>query len=624
MRLDLTSFMFGVELKGGAGTPAWGTALGQGAEKKLNPQSDNFYAGLIYSAIEDVSNVKCPLGKGGAVVVGGQPNDKFSVDLASKFTKIYANGKKINGAMFILLVTKEKESVHAGRRTLKYNIKITYNENRINEECVNKMISALDLNENSAWLVYDIDIINQDELHFSVLVIDKNGKKVYENSDERKKDFERLLSENNIEINNELDSNTNQFKRNRIVFGAPGTGKSFKLNTEKDQLVQSEEQYERVTFHPDYTYANFVGIYKPIMKMEDLKNNDIKDVLSVLNDQSKSAQQKHDELYDKFADEVGNTRLQTLVGLYDDGDFVPKNKSGEDTNTVFRNLGRAIRRYVKLVDESDSGNISYEYVPGPFMRLYVKAKKDPYNNYLLLIEEINRANVAAVFGDLFQLLDRKEDGTSEYPIEASEDIKKFLKKEGVELVNNKIEIPKNLFIWATMNSADQGVFPMDTAFKRRWDFEYIGIDAEEEKIKNRVIELKIENGCQYFTWNMLRKAINDHIAKNKINEDKQLGPFFVSEKILNKVFDDNNIDETINSEEKFINVFKNKILMYLFEDVFKSKPMKIFNDGNHTGIYRYSEICDNLKKIGLKIFCIDGMDKVFTMDKTTIKDILDD
>ena len=518
MRLDLTSFMFGVELKGGAGTPAWGTALGQGAEKKLNPQSDNFYAGLIYSAIEDVSNVKCPLGKGGAVVEGGQPNDKFSIDLASKFTKIYVNGKRINGAMFILLVTKEKESVHAGRRTLKYNIKITYNENKINEECVNKMISALDLNENSAWLVYDIDIINQDELHFSVLVIDKNGKKVYENSDERKKDFERLLSENNIEINNELDSNTNQFKRNRIVFGAPGTGKSFKLNTEKDQLVQSEEQYERVTFHPDYTYANFVGTYKPVM----------------VNDN----------------------------------------------------------------DNEKSSDISYEYVPGPFMRLFVKAKEHTDTPYLLLIEEINRANVAAVFGDLFQLLDRDDNEESMYPVEASEDIKKFLSKSGIELENNKIKIPNNLFIWATMNSADQGVFPMDTAFKRRWDFDYISINNNEESIKNKEFKIDIENKNgkvigSPLNWNLIRKSINKYLSENKINEDKQLGAYFISKKILNS-----------NNNKDFIDTFKNKVLMYLFEDAAKQKRTDIFAGASSKGYdsNRYSSICECFDEYGIECF----------------------
>lgn len=122
------------------------------------------------------------------------------------------------------------------------------------------------------------------------------------------------------------------------------------------------------------------------------------------------------------------------------------------------------------------------------MRVYVEALKSGRTEnpqpHLLLIEEINRAKVAAVFGDVFQLLDRDDDGVSEYEIQASEDIRKYLAKQlgGTPDNYQKIRIPNNMFIWSTMNSADQGVFPMDTAFKRRWNFEYLGINENEEKI----------------------------------------------------------------------------------------------------------------------------------------------
>ena len=138
--------------------------------------------------------------------------------------------------------------------------------------------------------------------------------------------------------------------------------------------------------------------------------------------------------------------------------------------------------------DADGTSIRYDFVPGPFMRVYVEAIKsgrtDAPQPHLLLIEEINRAKVAAVFGDVFQLLDRDDDGVSEYEIQASEDIRRYLAKElgGVPDNYKKIRIPNNMFIWATMNSADQGVFPMDTAFKRRWNFEYLGINESEEEI----------------------------------------------------------------------------------------------------------------------------------------------
>ena len=310
------------------------------------------------------------------------------------------------------------------------------------------------------------------------------------------------------------------FSRNRILFGAPGTGKSYTLNQDRLNLLgeDSDADYERVTFHPDYSYANFVGTYKP----------------------------------------------------------------------------------VPHTDSDGKDSITYEYVPGPFMRIFVEALKNSMTNdikpFLLIIEEINRANVAAVFGDIFQLLDRDDDGVSEYPIQASEDIKKYLagKLGALPQAYTQIRIPDNMFIWATMNSADQGVFPMDTAFKRRWDFTYLGIDDNADNIRGKYIYLG-EGKSQKVEWNKLRKAINRFLANEKINEDKQLGPYFIS-KTLVAPLDSDEIDR-----EEFIRVFKNKVIMYLFEDAAKQKRSKLF-EGCSNGYSRYSEICKEFDKKGIGIF----------------------
>lgn len=312
-----------------------------------------------------------------------------------------------------------------------------------------------------------------------------------------------------------------EFYRNRILFGAPGTGKSFTLDKDRKKLLgeDNEIDYERVTFHPDYSYANFVGTYKP----------------------------------------------------------------------------------VPCKDSNDEDAITYEYVPGPFMRVYVEALKngrtDDVKPFLLIVEEINRANVAAVFGDVFQLLDRGEDEVSEYPIQASEDIKKYLAKELGGTINDyaKIKIPDNMFIWATMNSADQGVFPMDTAFKRRWDFTYLGIDDSEKDLIGKTVVLGKNPTKQQVEWNSLRKAINKFLANNKVNEDKQLGPYFISKKIVVPA----NGNE-INSEA-FISTFKNKVIMYLFEDAAKQKRAKLF-EGCFDNSSRYSEICKEFEIKGIGIF----------------------
>ena len=310
-----------------------------------------------------------------------------------------------------------------------------------------------------------------------------------------------------------------KFARNRIIFGAPGTGKSFQLNKEKETLLSGSGEYERVTFHPDYSYANFVGTYKP----------------------------------------------------------------------------------VPYKDSNDQDGITYSYVPGPFMRTYIKAlensKSDTPKPYLLIIEEINRANVAAVFGDVFQLLDRGDDETSEYPIQASEDIKKFLSDSlgGYPEDYSEIRIPDNMFIWATMNSADQGVFPMDTAFKRRWDFTYLGIDDNEDGIVGKKIILGKAEHRKEIDWNELRKAINEELLSYKVNEDKLMGPYFISKKTFPE---DGNIDPDV-----FAQVFKNKVIMYLFDDAAKQKRLSLFSGCSDKDKSQYSKICASFDTLGVDIFC---------------------
>ncbi len=317
-----------------------------------------------------------------------------------------------------------------------------------------------------------------------------------------------------------------EFPHNRILFGAPGTGKSFTLNREKDLLLADGGEYERVTFHPDYSYANFVGTYKP----------------------------------------------------------------------------------VPCKDSDDKDAITYSYVPGPFMRTYVKAlqnsKTDTPKPFLLVIEEINRANVAAVFGDVFQLLDRGDDEVSEYPIQASEDIKKYLAGElgGNPDDYSEIRLPDNMFIWATMNSADQGVFPMDTAFKRRWYFTYLGIDDSEAGIVGKKVVLGQGDYRRIVEWNALRKAINNELLTYKVNEDKLMGPYFISKKNLPE---GEMIDPAV-----FTRIFKNKVIMYLFDDAAKQKRITLFSGCDEKAKNQYSKICREFDAKGVYIFC-EGISSQF-------------
>lgn len=327
---------------------------------------------------------------------------------------------------------------------------------------------------------------------------------------------------------------------NLIFFGAPGTGKSYQLNKlgvqakDNPEGLFPKEHVRRVTFYPDYTYSQFVGSYRPFTK--------------------------------------------------DD-------------------------------------KIGYQYVAGPFLRTYIDATLHPYDRYLLIIEELNRANPAAVFGDVFQLLDRSAFGSSEYsvsvPVEMAACIKESLdeldddEREDIEkncdpdldfqdfceFTMRDLQLPPNMYIWATMNSADQGVFPMDTAFKRRWDFRYMGINEGEDaalggpggkKLSNYTVSI----GSRRVIWNELRKAINMLLLDNGVNEDKLLGPFFISPEALS--------DKPYGNGKKsrFVSAFEDKVLLYLYEDAGKMKRKGIFQNANAT----FASVCEEFEGRGVEVF----------------------
>lgn len=188
MRIDLSSMMFNMPLKVGGGTSSWGTSLGQGTDHKLDfAGSESIIVGMVYSKTKKDDEIYCPLGK------GGNKQDDYEYVLSAKFDKIYVNKVLIPDASFVLLIVKQlvaNATQHIGRRTLKYSPKITFNKKTINQDCIDKIIDYVGLNNDSAWFVSDIDIVNQDELHFTIKIVDKDNKKEFEDSSERKKFIE--------------------------------------------------------------------------------------------------------------------------------------------------------------------------------------------------------------------------------------------------------------------------------------------------------------------------------------------------------------------------------------------------------------------------------------------------
>ena len=340
--------------------------------------------------------------------------------------------------------------------------------------------------------------------HISDVITNENGlcfaeriKSEYENT--------IVVKTQNVELNSMkseagMDVNLLNKPRQLITYGAPGTGKSHEIAC----LIRNEAVLEcfRTTFHPDSDYSTFVGAYKPVM---------------------------------------------------------------------------------------EGSSIAYKFRPQAFMNAYVKAwremaeaKKEEREakNVVLVIEEINRGNCAQIFGDLFQLLDRGNSGYSCYPIDADTDLAEWLKdekqlgdklevlemppdieeKEWKKVKNLKnLALPPNLYIWATMNTSDQSLFPIDSAFKRRWDWKYVPISKPDKKDEPNWKERKIEVGGELFDWWDFIRLMNKYIKGATESEDKQLGYFFVKA---------DDATGYISAD-----TFANKVLFYLYGDAFKSFPL---------------------------------------------------
>lgn len=356
----------------------------------------------------------------------------------------------------------------------------------------------------------------------------------------------------------------------QIYYGAPGTGKSYGIND-----LTKPYSTIRTTFHPDSDYSTFVGAYKPVMQKVDLRD---------------------------------------LSG--------------------------------HIVEGVQEDRIVYTYVKQAFLKAYLGAwqkyakggeKTEPQ---FLVIEEINRGNCAQIFGDLFQLLDRSDNGFSTYPIEADSDLQNEIKKafaEGGEYaLENELDVddavdgytsnygetlsddikngrvlllPNNLYIWATMNTSDQSLFPIDSAFKRRWDWRFV-------KIADAGKGWKIKCGIEYCDWWTFVEEINKKIAKETSSDDKKLGYFFCKPPK----------DSDTITEDKFVG----KVLFYLWNDVFKDGDISLFKVSDKPE----AEICfdafygsdNNVNVDAIRTFLVGvvGEDNILSNDDVPVAIDVDD
>ncbi len=467
MNIDITSFFFNSEIAGGSATAAWGTSIGQAESKQCRiktetPGVSDLLYGMVY---------KSNTNRDGFELTKGTASRDYI--LYSIFNKVYANDSLIDGASFIVLLSREKTTRHSGRLNISYPPYAKYSDDDVtidNSETIDAIRQSLGCKKEGCWFAYDLSVKNQDELHFSCVVVNKDDKMVYTGkSSNRSKAWASLIpnTEQKVAILKGLDKEIKQI----IYFGAPGTGKSHAI-----QDIVDKDNCVRTTFHPDSDYSTFVGAYKPTMEK---------------------------------------------TGVI---------RSGKEET-----------------------KISYTFVPQAFLKAYIAAWTNPDVPYYLVIEEINRGNCAQIFGDLFQLLDRK-DGVSEYPIKADNDLCTYLTEQlpkGCEgIANEELKLPSNLYIYATMNTSDQSLFPIDSAFKRRWDWKYIPINDGKEG-------WKISTGDYEYDWWSFLQKINSVIGTSTESVDKKLGYFFAK------------AEDKIISADKFVS----KVIFYLYNDVFKDNDI---------------------------------------------------
>ena len=516
MNIDLGSLFFNASIETGGGTPSWGTALGQSSPdyKLTYPGAADILIAMDYCYWPLSDSISCKLGKGGKeykAIASQSIDSKYEITKAAVFYDVYV---KVENRLipvdkpFILLVTRENENTHKGRRTLKYSDSTSIGEfsNKDFYDAVQVQLGG----PNVCWFAYAIDAVEQSKLIISIVKVSDTHES-YANPETRKRTWMSLLptsmqasfgTQNSFSFNISPSYTPSQI----IYYGVPGCGKSNKI---REQLKNVPEKNKvRVVFHPEYTNAEFIGQILPKV----------------------------------------------------------------------------------------NGHVTYEFTPGPFTQIIKRAYLNPNEHFYLVIEEINRGNAAAIFGDTFQLLDRLKvgetdtlgndpanaavntftEGWSQYFVQ-NDDVNAYIRgnENSIQIgnirfaSNTAIRLPPNLSILATMNTSDQNVFTLDNAFQRRFDMELVRNEFDLTKpAVNAQYNAEIDDtGIKWGQfWGWINAKITATLKGLSSTEDKRLGVWFVSN--VGGIIDDK--------------VFAEKVLKFLWDDVFKFKRPQVFAEGIDT------------------------------------------
>ncbi len=399
-----------------------------------------------------------------------------------------------------------------------------------------------------------------------------------------------------------LKSNKN-FPLQVIYFGAPGTGKSYAV----EQITNNNNSI-RTTFHPDSDYSTFVGCYKPMQKV----GKQISTKISLEKLKEKATEIINQPAGDKVEQIIDFISLyaERLCEIVEEREDVKSLQNLMNIHFGFSNETYLSKMILKVLEErkSNTNEITYAFQPQAFTQAYVKAWQNLNEPFYLVIEEINRGNCAQIFGDIFQLLDRdSKTGYSNYKITPDQDLQMYLANEfanteieDVEIKNGvKMQLPGNLHILATMNTSDQSLFPIDSAFKRRWDWKYIPIDYTD-------LGHYITCGDKKYKWIDFLTEVNKRIEAVTQSEDKKLGAWFV--KAVNKEI----------SAEKFVS----KVVFYLWNDIYKDlahDASTVFK-GNFDKFHKFFDFKGDVKLYVLDEFFESLEILYFTDDEESVSD----
>lgn len=675
MILNKGSLMFNLNTPEG-GTPAWGTEMGQNKSYYFDFEDyESLITSMVYMSVDDIKKVRCPLGK------GGSRQDDYEYVLAAKYDKVYVNDVLVNGAEFLLLIVKQIASAsnaHIGRRSLKYNPKITYDGKEINQDCFDKISKQFGLTDNAAWFIDEIKTKNQDELHFTTYFCDKTKAIDFTSNEARKQYINgciKGLNKNKDYSNfklllrwfiNQLNIN------NDFIKGDHTSGKGYKGDSIRNKYLPWREYslftldctiqsgYNKASDGANYIHKDGVNvrphfngktsqieyvhidIYNPNNEfvpgdIKSLCDKEFKIESLALFDNAEP-NEFIKELFDSYSKVLAfySSSLVTILGfnkiiygtpgcgksffvenkLLSDGEYLENGikKTGlnvskenrirttfypEYTNTDF--VGQIIPKVIKGSNEFDKDEVTYAFNPGPFALALLKALSKPNESIALIIEELNRGNAAAIFGDVFQLLDREKEtdlsknikkGWSQYGINNTnllQFINEELTKTNPDFIPlTEIKIPNNLYIIATMNTSDQNVFTLDTAFKRRWSFLKLTNDFSEHDYKDYRVP-----GMSDYTWEEVVDSLNEYMIDKQdlmTSEDKQIGTYFIEKKDL--------IKDGESATDEQVQEFAYKLMEYLWDDVAKFDRSAWFDEDIRT----LDELIKAYKEKGTGVF----------------------